>query len=219
MNRQGFQNPRNFKEWFRLGLLILPAVLFAITIKAYFSVRLELMEARGVLSDVLFSSCVISKSIAKGDADKASALSITNQLKGIQYAIRRDIKDANIYLATEYCFKKGNLTLNDRQRGFYLKYVEDYKDWESSGWLDDNLPLMDQLMDVLLYYWPDSRPRWTTWKPRDYATNIKVGSPEERSRKSQTRSEDKASISEKLSRAIERTNNKSDSDEETINRH
>jgi len=219
MSSQSLRNSGNIRAWFHLGLLILLVVVFALTIKAYFSIRLELMEARGVLSDVLFSSCVISKALTKGDIDKALALSITNQLKGIQYAVRRDVKDANIHLATEYCFKEGNLPLNDRQRTFYFKYAKSYRDWECSGWLDDNLPLMDQMMDVLLYYWPDSRPRWTTWKPRDYATNINVGSPEERSKKRQSRLEDKVPIPEKLSRAIERTNNKSDSGEETINRH
>jgi hypothetical protein len=219
MNTQVFQKPKKIRKSFRLFFLILSSVLFAATIKAYLSIRLELMEARGVLSDVLFSTCVISKALTEGDVDKALALSITNQLKGIQYAIRREVKDANIDLATEYCFREGNLPLNDEQRSFYFAYAKNYRDWESSGWLDDNHPLMAQMMDVLYYYWADCRPRWTTWKPRDYATNIKVGSPEERSRKRQPRLEDQVPIDEKLRRALENVNAESDSDEGAENDH
>lgn len=205
MSSQSLRNSGNIRACFHLGLLILPVVVFALTIQAYFSIRLELMEARGVLSDVLFSSCVISKALTKGDIDKALALSITNQLKGIQYTVRRDVKDANIHLATEFCFKEGNLPLNDSQRGFYFKYAKNYRDWECSGWLDDNLPLMDQMMDVLLYYWPDSRPRWTTWKPHDLVTNIKVGSSEERTEKRQAFVEDQKVLSERLKHALEKS--------------
>ena len=124
MNTQVFQKPKKIRKSFRLVFLILSSVLFAATIKAYLSIRLELMEARGVLSDVLFSTCVISKALTEGDVDKALALSITNQLKGIQYAIRREVKDANIDLATEYCFREGNLPLNDEQRSFYCAYAK-----------------------------------------------------------------------------------------------
>ena len=215
MSTNIFQKPKKVRKCFRLFFLILSLALLATTVKAYLSVRLELMEARGVLSDVLFSTCVISKALAKEDVDKALALSITNQLKGIQYAIRRDVKDADIDLATDFCFREGRLPLNDEQRSFYFAYAKNYRNWECSGWLGNNHPLMVQMMDVLYYYWADCRPRWTTWKPRDYATNIKVGSPLERLRKGKPCLEDQVSIDEKLRRALEKVGAESDSDEES----
>jgi len=219
MTCQSLRKSGKTRTWFHLGLLMGLTVVLATTVKAYLSVRLELMEARGVLSDVLFNTCVISKALAKGDVDKALALSITNQLKGIQYAIRRDVKDANIDLATDFCFREGRLPLNDEQRSFYFAYAKNYRDWECSGWLDNNHPLMAQMMDVLYYYWPDSRPRWTTWKPHDYATNIKVGSPQERLRKRQPRLEDQVPIDEKLRRALERVGAESDSERSGVERN
>ena len=183
--------------------LVLTLCAFAWMTKAYFAVRLELMEARGVLADVLYGSGIIDNSLAAGNFQKARGIAVTNQLKGIQYAVRRNVKDRNIHQAADYCFRKDGLPLSEEQRGFYIQYDGGYRSWSSSGWFDDNIPLMDQVMDVLQYYWPDSRPRWTTWKPHDYATNIKVGSPEERAKKRKALIEDQESLSEKLNHALE----------------
>lgn len=185
--------------------VVLTLCAFAWMTKAYFAVRLELMEARGVLADVLYGSGIIGNYLDTGNVEKAIEIAVTNQLKGIQYAVRRDVKDRNIHQSADYCFRKGCLPLSEEQRGFYNQYAEGYRSWSSSGWVDDNIPLMDQVIDVLHYYWSDSRPRWTTWKPRDYATNIKVGSPEERSKKRRALFEDQVSLSNKLSHVLEKS--------------
>lgn len=53
-------------------------------------------------------------------------------------------------------------------------------------------------------YWPDCRPRWTTWKPRDFVTNIKIGSAEDRQENRQALFEDTKSLSERLNHALEK---------------
>ena len=185
--------------------VVLTLCAFAWMTKAYFAVRLELMEARGVLADILHGSGIIDNSLAAGNVEKAHGIAVTNQLKGIQYAVRRNVKDRNIHQSADYCFRHVSLPMSEEQRGFYIQYDEGYRSWTSSGWVDDNVPLMDQFMDVLHYYWPDCRPRWTTWKPRDFATNIKVGSPEDRPKKRHALFEDKKSLSEKLNHALEKS--------------
>lgn len=193
--------------------------VFAWMTKAYFVARLELMEAHGALGDILYGSWLVGHNLDTGNVEKAFGFAVTNQIKGIQYAVRRNVKDRNIHQVAEYCFTKANLPLSEEQRLFYRQYDEAYRSWASSGWIDGNMPLIDQFVDVLYYYWADCRPRWTTWKPRDYATNIKVGSPEERSRKRQPRLEDQVPIDEKLRRALENVNAESDSDEGAENDH
>jgi len=185
--------------------VVLMLCVFAWMTKAYFAVRLELMEARGVLADLLVSSGIIGNSLAAGNVEKALGIAVTNQLKGTQYAVRRNVEDRNIHQAADYCFRKNELPLSEEQRGFYIQYDDGYRSWASSGWVDDNVPLMDQFMDVLHYYWPDSRPRWTTWKPHDFATNIKVGSPEERPKKRESPFKDQKSLSERLDHAPEKS--------------
>lgn len=185
--------------------VVLTLCAFAWMTKAYFAVRLELMEARGVLADILHGSGIIDNSLAAGNVEKAHGIAVTNQLKGIQYAVRRNVKDRNIHQSADYCFRQVSLPMSGEQRGFYIQYDEGYRSWTSSGWVDDNIPLMDQFMDVLHYYWPDCRPRWTTWKPRDFATNIKVGSPEDRPKKRHALFEDQKSLSERLNHALEKS--------------
>lgn len=183
--------------------VVLTCSAFVWMTKEYFAVRLELMEARGVLADLLQGSGLIGNSLDACNVEKAYGIAVTNQLKGIQYAVRRTVKDRNLHQATEYCFRKTKLPISEEQRQFYIQYNETYRSWTNSGWIDGNIPLMDQLVDILHYYWSDCRPRWTTWKPLDYTTNIKVGSPDECPKKRRSICNDNKSLNERLNRAFD----------------
>lgn len=83
--------------------------------KAYFVVRLELMEAHGALGDILYGSWLVGHNLETGNVEKAYGFAVTNQIKGIQYAVRRNVKDRNIHQVAEYCFTKADLPLSEEQ--------------------------------------------------------------------------------------------------------
>ena len=175
--------------------------------KAYFTVRLELKEARIVLAEVLYGSWHISGNLNTGNVERAHGVAETNLLKGMQYSIRRDIKDRDLHQVADLCFRKGFPPLDTEKHDFFTRYNARYRSWSCSGWIDSNTPLMDQIVDVMYYYWPDSRRRWTTWMPRDYATNIKVGSPEEIPEAYRNIPQDNTTIEQRLEKAIEQFRN------------
>ena len=186
---------------------VLILALLGVT-KAYFTVRLELMEARIVLADVLYGAWHISGNLNTGNVERAHGIAETNLLKGMQYSIRRDIKDRNLHRVADLCFRKGFPPLDIEQHDYFTRYNARYRVWSCSRWIDSNTPLMDQVVDILYYYWPDSRRRWTTWMPRDYATNIKVGSPEEIPEAYRNMRRDNTTIEQRLEMAIEQFRNK-----------
>ena len=75
------------------------ACAFIWLVKEYFTVRLELKEAHGILADVILGSWGTSKNLNSGNLDKALGCAITNQLMGIQYGIRREVKNKNFHHA------------------------------------------------------------------------------------------------------------------------
>ena len=176
--------------------------------KAYFTVRLELMEARSILADMVYGSWDIGRNLSTGNVERAHGIAETNLLKGMQYSVRRDVKDRKLHRAADFCFRKGFPPLNIEQHGLFIQYNASYKAWACSGWIDSNTPLLDQVVDILYYHWPDSRPRWTTWMPRDYTTNIKVGSPDEIPEAYRNIPQDNTTIEQRLEKAIEQLKNK-----------
>ena len=176
--------------------------IFSWTIKEHFAVKLELKEAHGLLADIIYGSYRIDRNLSTGNVEKALAFAVTNQLRGMQYVIRRDVKDESIRLAVCACSENGSLPLTQDQHMFFTRYNRGYMSWAKSGWMDGSIPLMNQITDVLYYYWSDGRPRWTTWKPRDHETNITAQPWVEHVKSRFTTSEERISIPERINNAV-----------------
>ena len=158
-------------------LIKLVQVLLLIwTACAYVKARMELMEARSLISG-LFTRDTTTRELLREGADKDWVLGrlSTNQHFVAQYAVRRNVMRADMHAFMHMCYKRGDLDLNEEQLKWFEAYREKCLEWQGDGRGDRiwRVPVLD-LIEIFLYSkWSDRAGLWLTWKPGDLETNIK----------------------------------------------
>lgn len=179
--------------------LVLSLVLM---IKMYFRTRLELVEARNLITNLFYKDTVAHKLLREGKYCSALDRLSTNQKFISQYVVRRKVVSPNIKQYIRVFLDRGDMKLSNEERKWFEVHEKTYEKWDMSGWIYPYTPFMHQIETILYSRWADRFGLWTTWKPDDLATNIKLGSTEERPGHRPTDSEGSSPLSEKLYLAV-----------------
>lgn len=151
-------------------------LLLAWMTRAYVKARLELMEARSLISGLFARDTTTRRLLREGaDVDWALGRLSTNQHFVAQYAVRRSIMRADMHSFMYMCYKRGDLDLDGEQLKWFEAYRDKCLEWQGEGREDRiwRVPVLD-LMEIFLYSkWNDHVGLWRTWKPNDIETNIK----------------------------------------------
>ena len=153
-------------------------LFFVWAVRAYVTVRLELMEARNLITCLYKRDTTTRRMLREGiDTDQLLGRLSENQHFVVQYMVRRNVMRSDMLRIISVNHKQDDLDLDAEQ----FKWVEEYKtkcrEWEGGdihGDFKNRISVIDQMELVLYSRWPDRIELWQTWKPNDFETNIKL---------------------------------------------